>query len=74
MVRPERFERPTYLFVARSKKNQQIMRVQQLTASPESTTLLILVETAYIRDALADAISTTKFPLQGLWLVTPEIV
>src|SRR5665213_3179650 len=64
MVRPERFERPTYWFVARSKKNQQIMRVQQVTASPESTTLLILVETAYIREALAGAISTTlSFPL-----------
>ena len=63
MNAPERFERPTYWFVARSSEIAQVALLQQLATHSEPAALLIPVETAYIREALAGAISTT---CQGL--------
>jgi hypothetical protein len=60
MVRPERFERPTYWFVASSSEIPQVALLQQLATRSEPAALLIPVETAYICEALAGAISTTR--------------
>jgi len=60
MVRPERFERPTYWFVARFSRISQALPYLLLTTRPELIRLLICIETAYISEALAGANSTTR--------------
>ena len=41
MVRPERFERPTYWFVAKLSEIAQVVMLQQLATRSEPAALLI---------------------------------